>query len=208
LKNNRSEFEISQSHSIVCHRPFLAAVWLPSNQILTAGPCELVVKDGKNIRASASLSFQEKRKWGDGYLIIFLINGAQCYQLDSLRQLLILRYFKNKDSLLEGRIYSALYSYPRRVIIVSYRDGDYYNIFPMDFHCLMEEANLAVFGLRTTNFTIQKIVASRKLVISDSSGFNSETIYQLGKNHSQSPPLLHDLAFGTIESELFHFSNP
>jgi flavin reductase (DIM6/NTAB) family NADH-FMN oxidoreductase RutF len=208
LLGKKYESEISKGHCVVCHRPFLIAVWITSDQLWQGIKWRIVIKRGERTNAAAQLLFHQKIQYQEGFLILFSVRRARSSQLDFIRQLIILRYFKNKDTYLEGKIYAALYTYPRQIIIVSFGDQGYYNIFPMDFYCLIEKSNQAIFGLRTTNFTIEKVLQSRKLAISDSSSLRLETIYQLGRNHSQSPPLLSDLPFGTIKSELFRFPIP
>src|SRR5882762_3586806 len=94
LINSNNELEISKSHCVVCHRPFLIAVWMSSDEILKNVKWEAVIKNGETISANAQLLFHEKIKCHAGFLILFSIRSAHCNQLDFVRRLLILRYFK------------------------------------------------------------------------------------------------------------------
>ena len=208
LKSGENEFEITKNHCVVCHRPFLIAVWSNFNSVSDNTKWELIVRENVEVRARAKLKLDQKIEVEKQSIAIFYVERAQNLQTGYLRQLLLHRYFKNKDTLLESKIYAALYSYPRQVIIVSYKENDYLNIFPMDFQCVLPEKQLVVLGLRTTNATIEKIIKTGKLVISDSGSLSLETIYQLGRNHSQAPPSVEKLPFKIIDSERHNFPVP
>ena len=101
-----------------------------------------------------------------------------------------------------------MYSYPRSIIIVSYKDADYCNIFPMDIHGYIQEEEMYLLGLRTTNVTLDKILAAKKVVVCDTNDVDINTVYDLGKHSSKSPAAPDHLPFKTTESELFRFPVP
>ena len=78
----------------------------------------------------------------------------------------------------------------------------------MDIQGYVAEGGLYVLGLRTTNIVLEKILASKKLVIADSGDADINTVYQLGKHASASPPALHEFPFKTFESEKLKFPLP
>ena len=100
------------------------------------------------------------------------------------------------------------YSYPRKVRIISFKEGDYFNIFPMDLLAPIPGTNRFVFGLRHTNLTLSKIIETGKIVVSEVSYELKEDIYKLGKHHSSAPPSLESLPFATTPSKNLAFPVP
>jgi flavin reductase (DIM6/NTAB) family NADH-FMN oxidoreductase RutF len=113
-----------------------------------------------------------------------------------------------KNTLYSRKVISALYAYPRSIIIVSYRDENYCNIFPMDIHGYIAEEDMYILGLRTTNVALNKILETKKVVICDTDTVDINTVYTLGKHASASPTPISELPFGITGSELFGFPVP
>lgn len=199
--------DVSDRHSIVCHNPFCIAVWMPKGHQVQK-ECEALVTSDDRHDARLGLSVLHRIPEGENELIVFEATNAENFQLSKLRQALIRRYFKNKNSVLEDKFYAAAYSFPRRVIAVSFKDGDYYNIFPMDFQCFLKERNMYVLGLRTTNVTLNRIIEKKRVVIGDTDQAEVKILYALGNHHSSAPPSLDKLPFSVIESEQFGFPVP
>jgi len=210
LTANGIIIEISKGHCIVCHAPFCLMVWLTPDQWgqLRSANFELTVKTEKRICARAYARFNRKIEIENNLAVILTIDKARCFQLNFLRQYFISRYFRNKNSPMQDKIYGAMYSYPRKVIAVSFMDSEGYNIFPMDFQCRIREFNIYILGLRTTNITLRKILKSKKIVIGDTDGASLEVIYFLGSHHSSAPPPLEGLPFKVSNSDLFKFPVP
>lgn len=210
LTTQADKLDISERHCIVCHDPFCLAVWLTGDEWARtqAEVINISVATGEKINARLTTSVLKKIELTNGLLIIVKAEQAFCYQKNLLFQAFTRRYFKNKNSSLEDKFYAAAYSYPRRVIAVSFRNESYYNIFPMDFQCYIPQSNLYVLGLRTTNITLKKIIQSEKIVIGDTNGADLSVIYSLGNNHSTQPPPLEQLPFVVSDSEMFHFHVP
>jgi flavin reductase (DIM6/NTAB) family NADH-FMN oxidoreductase RutF len=206
LVNGKNHLNVSSNHCIVCHAPFLVAIWLTQSQVQDFGQSQLQLQiSGRGkIVAKAELSLQQKIDNGENVIAIFRVEEATCYQLSSIRQAVLYRYFKNKTNALESRSYATMYSYPRRVIAVSYRDESYYNMFPMDFQCQTGDGTF-ILGLRTTNVTIDRIIKSKKVLIGDAGQAALSTIYFLGGHHSKTPTPLNELPFKTQPSENFRF---
>lgn len=197
------EADITSEHCIVCHSPFIMAVSLSSPRN------KAKVQVRKNGHVQAEVSVRLKHTFDK--IFVYEITAASCYQLPYWHQYILQkRYFlyKKKDTFLEGMIYAAMYSFPRKVIAVSYKDDRYFNIFPMDFQCFIEKSNMLVLGLRTTNTTLAKILASKKVVVSDTTSVDISTIYNLGRNHSSAPPAIDQLSFEVTKSKTFDFYVP
>lgn len=203
---------ITEKHCIVCHSPFSIAVWLSFDQLIEISNNQhqiiINVVTHQSVHSKIKVSVKQKVENGSNWIAVFNVLDASCFQVNSIRQLLIRAYFKNKNTKLEDKIYGALYSYPRRVIIASFKDYSHYNIFPMDFQCYNEENKVYILGLRTTNITLAKIINSQKIVISDTENASLENIYYLGRLHSSQPPPISTLPFSVKESESFRFPIP
>jgi hypothetical protein len=123
--------------------------------------------------------------------------------------LLFNKYYKKpQTSFNQLKAFASAYSYPRRVRVISFKDGDYYNIFPMDLLGEIKPGNKYVFGLRHTNTALAKIMHTGKIVVSEAPFEYKDVIYKLGSHHSTGAPLVENLPFKVITSENFGFYVP
>jgi len=212
LKNGSHPIDISRSHGMICLDPFCVAIWLPENQAnaIDIEKTEIQFKKGDQLNASIGLSLIEKIPTGKGELLLYRVEKVSNHQLTALHRLVMFGYLlrSKKNTYYHRKVVSALYSYPRNIIIVSYMDDGYYNIFPMDIHAYIPEDDLYILGLRTTNVTLNKILEAKKVVVCDTDNIDINTVYDLGKHSSTAPTPLNQLPFDTNESELFHFPVP
>jgi flavin reductase (DIM6/NTAB) family NADH-FMN oxidoreductase RutF len=213
LVTERSETDITWEHCIVCHEPFQIALCTTpvSQDVLHFSSARVEIRRNNAVSAEVTVQLKSKFEVPGNLVLVCEIKKARCHQLGYWQQYILLkRYFLNKkrDTFLQGMIYGVLYSFPRKVVVASYKDDAYFNIFPMDFQCWVEKANLIILGLRTTNTTLRRILASGMVVISDTSSTDLKTIYDLGRNHSSSPPSIDQLPFGVSHSEQFGFYVP
>jgi flavin reductase (DIM6/NTAB) family NADH-FMN oxidoreductase RutF len=212
LKSRTGKIDVSNRHNIVCQTPFCIAVWIDTQHfsLFDADNLELIIEKDNRLVASLKILRLFKLKESNETIFIFKIITVRCRQLNLFSQYLLLSHFfkSEKHSYLESEIYGAIYSYPKKIIIVSYMHNEYYNIFPMDFQSYYPEENLYLLGLRTTNITVKKIIETRRVVISDIDGIDINTIYALGAHHSKTPPKIGELPFKVKESELFKFPLP
>lgn len=212
LKNGFRQLDISEKHNIVCQTPFCLAVWIGKSDIISFNTDKLklsIVKKEKLI-ALLSITLIKKLEESSGAIFIFKIIKVRCYQLNLLHQYILLGFlfFNKKHTYHESEMYGAMYSYPRRVIVTSFRDNEYYNMFPMDFQGEYPEANIYLLGLSKTNITVNKIIEAKRVVVSTTEQIDAKTIYELGAHHSKSPPKIENLSFKVIESESLKFPIP
>jgi flavin reductase (DIM6/NTAB) family NADH-FMN oxidoreductase RutF len=204
--------DITKTHAVVCQTPFYMAIWVEPDTIQNYLPASYEVSIHRGTKLIAKLEANLYHIIHENGLSIMVLNLQQgrSFLINYPQQQLLLSYFVRKRNITfrEGAIYGALYSYPRRVIVVSYREQEYFNIFPMDFQCLLEDKGLYFFGLRTTNITLQKILTAKKLVVSNTDTVDLSTIYLLGKHHSSVPPSPETLPFQLLESEVYKFPVP
>ncbi|MBS1527366.1 MAG: hypothetical protein JST19_17060 [Bacteroidetes bacterium] len=212
LKQKKQQIDITLRHSMICLDPFCVAAWLTKDELGLVEPNEVnirFVKDNK-LNAVIKLKIIATAPTENGALLLYHVKGAKNYQLSALHRLVLFRYFlrSKKNTYYHRKVVSALYSYPRKIIIVSYQDDNYYNIFPMDIQGYIRDENLYILGLRTTNVTLDRILEAKKVVICDTDAVDIETVYNLGKHSSSAPTPKEKLPFGTTPSELFGFPVP
>lgn len=212
LEKDLQRINISKQHGMICLDPFCMAAWLPSEQIDLFNPQDAEIqfrKDGR-VRARIQVSLIEMVSTPKGALLLYRIEKAKNHQLSALHRLALFAYFlrSKKNTYHSRKVISALYSYPRSIILVSYQDDNYYNIFPMDIHGYMAQEDLYILGLRTTNITLNKILEAKKVVVCDTDTVDIDTVYALGKHPSVAPTPKTDLPFGLNSSDLFGFPVP
>lgn len=212
LKNGAYQADISATNSMICLDPFCMACWLPAAQAALTSNQEAKIQfvKGYTLNASIDVSLIEKISTPQGVLFLYRVENAGNYQLSALHRLVLFAYFlRSKANTYRSRkVISAFYSYPRKIIIVSYKDDGYTNIFPMDIQGYIKEEGMYILGLRTTNVTLDKILAAKKVVVCDTNEVDIETVYALGKHSSKSPTATAALPFTTTDSELFKFPVP
>jgi flavin reductase (DIM6/NTAB) family NADH-FMN oxidoreductase RutF len=208
----KHRIDITKHHGMICLDPFCVAVWLPyeeTKQVDTATGTLNFTGNGK-LNAKIRVSLIEKLPTEKGELLLYKMGQVKNYQLKPIHRQVLFRYFlrSKKNTYHHRKMISALYSYPRNIIIVSYKDDEYYNIFPMDIHSYIAEEKLYLLGLRTTNVTLNKILEAKKAVVCDTDTVGIETVYMLGKHPSADPTRIEDMPFAVSESEKFGFYVP
>jgi hypothetical protein len=212
LQQNKHHIDITSHQGMICLDPFCMAVWLPEDKLNLIDPDKANIRfeKGNKLNAAIKVSIIEKIPTEHGFLLLYKIESIKNYQLSALHRLVLFGYFlrSKKNTYHHRKVISALYSYPRRIIIVSYQDAEYYNIFPMDIQGYIQEEGIYILGLRTTNVTLNKILDAKKVVVCDTDSVDINTVYDLGKHSSTSPTAKEKLPFGTTASELFGFPVP
>ena len=212
IKYNDQRINISERHGMICLEPFSLAIWLSPAELEMFDPVEITVMITKNdkTRAKLDLTLIEKTTEDNIVLLLYRVAEVKCFQGNPFYRFITLAWaLKNRTSnYRERKFIAAFYTYPRKVIAVSYKEENYCNLFPMDIQGHVVESNLYLLGLRTTNITLNKILDTKKLLISDTSAADIKTIYSLGRHYSATPPKLEELPFSTSESKLLKFPVP
>ena len=212
LEQKQQRIDITKHQGMICLDPFCMAVWLSESDLNLINPDKADIRfmKGDKLNASIKVSLIEKIATTHGALLLYKIESVKNCQLSALHRLVLFGYFlrSKKNTYHHRKVISALYSYPRRIIIVSYQDAEYYNIFPMDIQGYIQEEGIYFLGLRTTNVTLNKILEAKKVVVCDTDTVDIKTVYDLGKHSSTSPTAKEKLPFGTTNSELFGFPVP
>jgi len=166
---------------------------------------------GRNALAVAQLDFFDRIDDEKGTLFLLQVKSSRIYHVNGIKARLIYRkFYKKPDVSFEKlKAVATAYSYPRRVRIISFKLGDDYNyIFPMDLLGDIRQSGRYLLGMRHSNQVLTKIMDVKKIVVSEAPATYKPVIYQLGRNHSASPPSLDQLPFGVITTRQFGFPVP
>lgn len=223
LEINGQLINVSHLHWLLCIEPVIFGIWIEKEAhraaINNATTCKLYFSGCNKENAvsmpgpaEAVLSFTKAQSIEEdaGTLFLLKLKKSHIRQLNAIKRYLIFQRYYRKNGLTfpQFKSFVAAYSYPRRIRVVSFRQDDYYNIFPMDLLGDISTCNRYVFGLRHSNIALFKIIATGKLVVAEVPFEQKETIYRLGAHHSSSPPSLNALPFKTIQSKNHGFHIP
>ena len=206
---------ISTNHWLLCLEPIVFGIWINKDQFQgfkTPGYSMYFTDQGnlKNEIARIDLELFEEIAEENGSLILLKFVNTKLHHLNSIQTwFLFHRYYKKPGlTFTKLRSYAAAYSYPRKVRIISFKENDYYNIFPMDLVGEISQNNKYVFGLRHSNQSLSRIIAVKKMVVSEAGYEHKNTIYDLGTHHGGGAPPVDSLPFKVIDSAQFGFPIP
>jgi hypothetical protein len=216
LADDSKTWDISKTHWLLCLNPIIFGVWFESTEgVLYSDKTNLYKMffhdSASNNRHVAALELElfSALNEQEGTLVLFKLRKVNIFHVNRLKtSILFHKYYKKPEqNFFKLKSYASAYSYPRRVRLVSFREDNWFNIFPMDLVGDIPGSKRYVFGLRHTNVTLPRIIRTGKMVISEIPYEFKEMVYQLGKHHKQP---LSDLQppFETFKSELFGFPIP
>ena len=223
LESGKLTLNVSKIHWLLCLEPIVVGVWLKKDQhtivlnrktkcsiYFSVSPADDFKIAKSNAAAIITLDFFDKIEEVDGALYLLKLRESKIYHVSFLKTfLLFFKYYKKpKFSFAKYKSLIAVYSYPRRVRIISFKQEDYFNIFPMDLLGEIPQSGKYVFGLRHTNVALAKIIETKKIVASEVPYIFKEIIYELGKHHGGNPPSEDSLPFKTKQTENFGFPIP
>ena len=215
--------DISKTHWLLCLAPIVFGVWIKKSdhkiRINEKAGCKIyfTVLTNADFRiakkkavAVISLDYFDKVEDDNGTLYLLKLKDSKIYHVNFFKTFLLFNkyYKKPKFSFEKYKALIAAYSFPRKVRIISFKQDDYFNIFPMDLLGEIPQSGKYIFGLRHTNVALAKIIETKKIVVSEVSHIYKNTIYELGKHHSGAPPSLDALPFKIKPTENFGFSIP
>jgi hypothetical protein len=157
------------------------------------------------------LGYADRIIENNGTLFLFRVLSTVIHQVDPLRARLLYQKFYKKPGVTFERLKAvvAAYTYPRRVRIISFRFDDRNNyIFPMDLLADIRAAGRYLLGMRHSNQVLQRIMEVRQIVVAEAPAAYKKQIYQLGRNHSASPPPLDQLPFGVVATRKWGYCLP
>jgi hypothetical protein len=214
--------DISSTHWILCLYPVVIGVWAEKGRVkdLNAaityhayfrdGACESGQDPAKDAFAMLRLDILDIIPKENGSLFLFRAFSQRIDHSSWIKErILYSKFYKKSGSTFRNMMcFAAAFSYPRRVRIVSFRDGDHYNIFPMDLLGNIAGTDGFVFGLRHTNPSLARMIATKKVVVAEAPFGYKSLIYQLARNHGVSPPPVDQLPFGVVASARLGFWLP
>jgi hypothetical protein len=208
--------DISGTHWLLCLSPVVFGIWFVKKEdfhFFESKPeYKMYFKDSEvdaSIVAVLKLNFFNKIEEPDGSLLLLKLSGARIHHINFIKiKLLFYKYYKKPEQdYYKLKSYSAAYSYPRRVRLISFQNEGWYNIFPMDLVGDIPQSKRYLFGLRHSNVTLSRIIENGKMAVSEIPYEHKDIIYQLGKHHRQ-PMSETSLPFDLIRSEIFDFPIP
>jgi len=165
----------------------------------------------KKALAAVDLDLFTTLEEDNGTLFLLRVLNCEIRHINSLKARLLYWKFYKKPGVSFDRLkgVAAAYTYPRRVRIISFKqDADYNYIFPMDLLGDIRQSGRYLLGMRHSNKVLTRIMDEKKIVVSEVPAVYKPLIYQLGRNHSASPPPLAELPFGVLPSREFGFYLP
>jgi flavin reductase (DIM6/NTAB) family NADH-FMN oxidoreductase RutF len=214
LYHDGMRFEVSGQHWPLSLQPLVFGVWVnkENHKAGSLSGYSLLFEEKSSSRklASVQLTLLDNIEIDDGILLFLSATGCRLFHTALAESHFLYRtYFRKPGFTYEMfATYASAFSYPRKVRLVSFKNEDYYNIFPMDFVGNAGNLETFVFGLRHTNQALLKILESKKLVVADVPGRFKKDIYNMGAYHSSTPPPLHQLPFSVFPSKEFGFYVP
>jgi len=218
-----SWLDVSRDHWLLCIEPIVFGVWIRKDQLSLQPdrgmPCRLYFGGGSGedrkrfiLEAEVALTLELTDRIGEegGVLFLFRLRKSRLHHFAFIKIfLLFFRYYRRGGlSFDRFKAFVAAYNYPRRVRLISFREENYFNIFPMDLLGEIAGTNRYVFGLRHSNTSLPKILKAGKILVSEVADVHKDIVYQLGKHHSGHPPSLEELPFGVLRSKNFDFYVP
>ncbi len=223
LKTLNGTINISKIHWLLCLEPIVFGIWLKKDEQITdlskkpgysmyfSDSPDIDFKSAKgNAVAVIAVDYFDKIDEADGTLYLLKLRESKIYHVNFFKTfLLFYKYYKKpKFSYKKYKSLIAAYSFPRKVRLISFKDNEYFNIFPMDLLGEIPQSGKYVFGLRHTNVALAKIIETKKIVVSEVPYIYKDTIYELGKHHSGAPPSPGSLPFKITQTENFEFFIP
>jgi hypothetical protein len=223
LTAGHKTLDLSDRHWLLSLEPVVLGFWILPEDGLSSGDLgqdvsvhftEMARLDtstgGIEKLARMKLVFLGMINEDSGTLYLFRLQQTRIFHISPLRSLILYYKYYRKPRLSYAKLksFAAAYSYPRRVRLISFREEAYYNIFPMDLLGPIPSGNHFVFGLRHTNRSLEKIIRTGRILVSEFPASKKEIIYSLGKHHSSAPPALDQLPFSVRTSEEFGFYFP
>jgi hypothetical protein len=216
LEAGSRRIDISETHWLLCLDPVVFGIWFAKEENIQS--LELLPsyrmyfndsEEDAELVAGLKLDFFNKIEEQDGTLLLLKLIEARIHHISIFKtRLLFYRHYKKPEQdFYKLKSYSAAYSYPRKVRLISFKEGIWYNIFPMDLVGDIPRSKRWVFGLRHSNVTLARIIETKKMAVSEVPYEYKEVIYQLGKHHRE-PLSGAILPFDIIQSEIYDFPIP
>lgn len=216
LNTGNKGFDVSATHWLLCLDPVVFGIWFErKHEIISFNRSveySMHFMDSSvhaGTVAVLKLDLLNAIEEQDGTLVLLRLRDASMHHISFIKtRLIYLKYYKKPEqNFYKLKSYAAAYSYPRRVRLVSFKEGEWYNIFPMDLVGDIPSSRRYVFGLRHSNVTLGRIIETKKLSVAEVPYEYKDIIYQLGKHHRE--PLSESVSpFEIVPSEFFGFPIP
>jgi len=222
LKTEEFFIDISETHYLLCLEPMVFGIWQNKEEDVvefreksefrmhfTDSVCDNSNLEKKSI-AILTLDFFNKIEDECGTLFLLKLKRSRIYHIGLFKTLFLFFAYYRKPGLSFDKFksYVTAFSYPRKVRLISFKQNEYYNIFPMDLLGEIKNCKRYVFGLRHSNAALSQIIRTKKIVVSEVSFNYKNIIYELGKYHKANPPSFESPPFKTTYTANFGFYIP
>ncbi len=216
LESGTQRMDVSGRQWLLCLQPIVFGIWLRgedryfSNESKEAFTLRFMDadKNGHEV-ATAALVCINKIKEENGLLLLLRLTTTVIQHVNIIKERLLYHrhYKKPAQNLQQLKAFATAYSYPRKVRLISFKEGDYCNIFPMDLVGDISTEGKFVFGLRHSNESLSRILRTKKIAVAEIPYQYKQVVYQLGKHHQQ-PISTGPLPFDLLETASWHFPLP
>ncbi|HEV3324941.1 MAG TPA: hypothetical protein VG052_05030 [Puia sp.] len=216
--------DVSGNHWLLGLDPRVVGIWIEKKEsgenLKARAPYTLYFRDSaptgnegiaRNALGVLRMEYVNEIVENNGTLFLFNVLASSIHHIDFLRARLLYQKFYKKPGVSFERLkaVAAAYTYPRRVRIISFRFDEANNyIFPMDLLADIRSSGKYLLGMRHSNQVLKRIMDVKKIVVAEAPARYKGVIYQLGRNHSASPPSVDQLPFGVIRTRQFGFCLP
>jgi hypothetical protein len=222
LKTKKFFIDISETHYLLCLEPMVFGIWQKKEEDVVKFPeksgfrmhftdsaCDNNNLEKKSI-AILTLDFFNKIQDECGTLFLLKLKRSRIYHIGLFKIFFLFFAYYRKPGLSFNKFksYVAAFSYPRKVRLISFKQNEYYNIFPMDLLGEIKDCGRYALGLRHSNAALSKIIETKKIVVSKVSFNYKNTIYELGKYHKANPPSFESPPFKITYTGNFEFYIP
>ena len=222
LKTGKIFIDISEIHWLLGLEPMVFGVWQSKEERLvvlqeksefriyfTNSICNNNDVEKKSL-AILTFNFFNKIEDECGTMFLLRLQQSNIYHISFFKTLFLFFIYYKKPGLSFNKLksFAAAFSYPRKVVLISFNQDNYYNIFPMDLLGEIKNCKRYVFGLRHSNAALSKIIETKRIVVSEVSYRYKNIIYQLGKHHKTPPPSPDSLPFKIMHASSFGFYIP
>lgn len=211
LEIGENQSDVSDTHWLLSLEPMVFGIWFENETNFEPVNGKLYFRSKENqIRAIVDLNFIESISEKEGTLLLAQVENTEVLHssLFKLKLIYNLHYKRPNVSFNQFKNLLAAFSYPRKVRLVSFRNEDYFNIFPMDLVGEIPNTKRFAFGLRHSNGALSKILEAKKIVAAGFPSKFKDDVYELGKHHSGNPPTIDALPFKVNETNLHQFPIP
>ncbi len=229
-KNKQNPLEVTSGHIFLGYKPMLIGIVLTEDQIDFAGEnvCLFLTHETPHhfdawkgfqcdVKSIARLILKKVaiKKLNKSSLTIYEGVAGEHSFIPKPNQLMnsVISKLKRKrpgNVELPGNLYDQVriaYAVPRKISIISVKEGNLINLFPTDLHGRVSK-EYYMGSLRIGGEACKQVEQVRKIVIADVDASYFQDVYELGRNHMRAFSAEENFNLSEVNSELLNFPLP